>query len=267
VKVGYRRPLDGMKACDALAEILTWGNVHPDEIGVLYDSGARLPSTVYASQSGTADTGVLLSGQAAVQFDPEATVGEAVRYVMQFDYNTMLWYDPQTGLFTYQQLEVETGPLMAFGQAESADWDNVLRRETGRRPRLREISTRFRVEGRNRRNDEKLIATAWDRTRVQDVEALGYRAHERDLNELDPALGETRLVKLRCRYLYDFHHRLREERPFSVEGRQDLFPPIKATITETAAGEAGTYYILGVAEDFDSEGEWQARVEAAAWAA
>lgn len=267
IECGYRRPLDGALVCDALEEVFSWGRFHSSEIGTFYNSGVRLPTTAYASASWAgAAAGVLDNGAAAVQFRPETTIGEAYRYLMGWDAWTGIYFDGVTGRVEYRQIIASSPATRTFVETETLDGQDAIRGGASRRPRLRDIATAFRVEGVDRRTGLKLGATAWDRAKVQSPTVTGFRALDKSLAEHDDSRGSQAELNLRCRYLYDFHHRLREERGFESLGQPDLFPPSKVIVSETVTGEEETVYILAVHDMFDGEGRYDGQIEAVAWA-
>jgi hypothetical protein len=265
IPVGRRRPVDGYPVAALLREALHWGYIPDGLIGALYDSGARLPISGYAQEYwGGAPAGMMDGGQAAVQFPETTSVGEVVRYAMGFDYGTIFWWDPLHCAYRYGRLR-DLGVERTFEETEQLDALDVVRHEASRRPAVREVVTQVEVVGRERKKQRPISAFAWDRAALQDGDADNFRGSPKGKRETDHALGEQRLCNLRCRYLFEWGRRLREERSFEALG-QDLWVPMAIRVHELRSGGWGDYYLLAVTEEGDREGKWETHLEAAVWA-
>lgn len=269
-RVGHRRPLDGLKVAQAIGLGFGWMGLLPEQIGTIYDSGSRLPISVYGEDDweGTNRPGVLDRAAAAAMPEPESTFEDLFTWLMGFDAGTYLFWNPMVEQVNYLRLEMAGDPTYTYYQTDEEHLSDILvaRERAARRPRLQDIYTRVRVEGQDRKSGDVLIATAWDRDRAQDPTAIGFRAGDRTHSERDSALGDMRQVALRCRYRFDWGRRLREERSWDALGNQHLDAPQKLGIVETGTGEAGDYYLLGLTDQIGQEGQYMQELDTAAWA-
>lgn len=260
--VGDREPLDGLTVAEAIRRVLGWGYVRPAEIGTLYDSGRRLPSSSYALQRLLHTAGEVVSGSldvesgAACKLRPELTIKAALQHLMHYDWATYCWWD-RGGLFRYQQLS--TAVARRFRETESAAAEDEIVGGVSSRPRLSEGYTSVEVQGRDRATGRPLCSRACD------YEALGvagrrFRGIDRTKPVSDQALNTKALVALRCRWEYEWARRTRDEKSFSALGQ--IVEPVSAVEISDRTGTR-TWLITGTSEQA-TKTEWTLGIDAVA---
>jgi len=253
ISCGERRPLDGVKVCDAIREIMSWGHVGADEIGPIYDSGAVLPSSQYALTKALETMTTPVGGEldtesgAACRIRAEASIKSALLFCSKFDYNTFYSYGPDC------LLRYEVAPSVVrryFRETSSPAAEDEILRTRSRRPRLREGHTSVLVGGRERSTGRPISSRAYDQEALTTIMSRRFRGWDQTNEINDEALNTAALAALRCRYEYLWGRRLRDQASWGAIG-QRIYPPWKINV----AGY-GDHYVLEVTEEFDAPGDW-----------
>jgi hypothetical protein len=253
VECGERAPQDGLTVATAMREALSWGHVRPEEIGEIYDSGTRLPTSLWAGAydlaaadkevGGVVDVG---SG-AACRPRPEASVRSWLRYLMSYDYNTFAVWD-DTGKYRYLRLSPQV--MRRFRAVESPAAEDEIRRDRRRRPRLNEGGTSVVVGGRERSTGRPLSSRACDINAWGTVGSPRFRGWDVTIREDDESLNEQRLVNLRCRYRFEWLRAMRDVESIKVIG-QRLLPSWRVAV------DGQEYWLMSVQEQWDAGGRWE----------
>lgn len=258
IECGERPPVDGWTVAQAMWEVLSWGHVIEPEIGDIYDSGAKLPTSAWAMARALQNMGDDVGGGldsdsgAACRFRPDLSVKGALRFLMNFDYNTFAMFD-KDGLFYYRPLDAQV--TRTFRVTEALAAEDEIRRTMSRRPRLSEGKTSVIVGGRDRSTGRPIASRAYDHEALNRPYSHRFRGWDVTDRKDDENLNEQRLVNLRCRYDYEWNRRLRDMATYGAIG-QTLRP-----LTRVSLLGYGDWYVLNPQEEFDRDGLWDMTVD------
>jgi hypothetical protein len=263
IEIGDRPALDGMNISDAMWHILSWGHVWDDEIGEIYDSGHRLPigaggGTDLSSASTIVADVLETSGIAACKLRPDVTVRRALRWLLNFDYNTFIAFG-EDGKFYY--LAPGQGIYRTYRETLSPEAEDEIREALSFRPGLREGKTSVTVGGSERSTGRPLSSRAYDYPALADIQSGRYRGYDATKRVDDQNLNEQRLLDMRCRYEFEWMRRLRDEVSFAAIG-QNLVPAIRIAVMSDRTGATKDYYILNVNEEIAPDGKWDMKLDA-----
>lgn len=258
IECGERPPLDDWTVAQAMREVLTWGHVRAEEIGYIWDSGVRLPSSAWAMARALQNLNDNVSGDldsdsgAACRLRPDLSVKGALRFLMNFDYGTFAMFD-ELGLYQYQVLNAPV--VRTFRVTEALAAEDEICRVMSRRPRLSEGKTSVIVGGRDRSTGRPLTSRAYDYEALTRAYSHRFRGWDVTERKEDSNLNEQRLVNLRCRFDYEWVRRLRDLATYGAIG-QTLQP-----LTGVSIVGYGDWFVLNPQEEFDRDGAWEMTVD------
>ena len=226
VEIGWRPPLDGLTVAQAIRKILDWCNIAPGQIGLIHDSGRKLPESAFGTQrlldqmSSEVRGALDQDSGAACQLREDLSGLAALQWCCQFDYNTFLVEDEQ-GRINY--VPPGTTPVRSFTAVADLVAENEVRKEVTFRPRLGEGATSVRVGGRERSTGRPLASRAYDREALRVTTSARFRGLDTLHRVDDERLIKQALCDQRCRFEYEWMRRLADGGSFTVIGQQ-LFP-------------------------------------------
>lgn len=257
VEIGPRPPLDGYTVAQAFRLILSWCNVGEGQIGTVYDSGHRLPVSSYAMERqldalpgevrGALDT----EAAAACQLRPELTGKQALRWLLNWDYETFV-VETELGQLSYV-LPPRT-VIRHFSALQREVAEDEIQGEITFRPRLREGRTSVVVSGRERSTGRPLSSRAYDYPALTTTDLARFRGYDRTTRISDGNLVTQDLCNLRCAYERRWMQRVRDGASFSVLG-QRLLPLWLVDVGGTQ------FYTLNVQESVRRDGTWETDVD------
>jgi len=257
IECGDRAPLDGLTVAQAIREILSWGHVRPEQMGTIHDSGRRLPTSSWDTARQLGQAGVDVGGAldtesgAAAKLRPDLSVWGALRWAMNFDYNTFL-VCYEDGLIYYVQPSATV--MRQFRVTASPSAEDEIRRALSFRPRLREGKTSVCVGGRERKSGRPLRSRALDQEALRSVASKRFRGYDVTDRIEDENLNEQRLVNLRCRHRFEWLRRLRDMVSYGVIG-QHIRP-----VWRVGVGEVDCY-VMNVQERVGRDGQWEMELD------
>ena len=277
IECGHRQPLDGMLVTEALQTAATWGGMYasfgrlmypghggglhqsePDEFGVWYQSGRKLPRSRFEAAHMLMELGLAVEGaggdedRAVCQPKPDQSVGDFMLQLMQFEPYTFLYYSVEGKLEYFSVLDVTVGHWMR--ETETAGPTGVsglqaIRGGLTHRLGEGEKKTSVLVTGREKATGEPLRAYLADVEAMTDGKARGFVGYERLERIADDNLNTQGAVNLRCIWEYEAQRAYADRVSFGCLGQPNMHPLEKLVVVESRSRGGGRTYVITAVKD------------------
>ncbi len=276
MECGYRAPQDGMRVVEAIAEALEWAGTYCRmlnwdgryELGEMYDSGRRIPTSRYAAQQQLAALHATASAgdgesRAVAQPDPAQRIGEWIGYLMQYDFMTLLQFNPGTGRFDYLYIGGQGGDTRHLYEDGALSHLDSIRESFTWRGQIEQVEARVTVVGMDGVLRRPIIMTAADEDVIAGAASGRHVGFDRTARIRDDSLNSLALVNSRTRWEFERRRYLRQTASFAAHGQPDLWPLDKIIPHETRTGGGGqTYPVMAVTDSVDEERRYTAQIDA-----